>query len=174
MVVLESSQPYPGTMQSDFSQTEAPAIDDGGPMSSRAQAKAAAKAAAREEKQSARDKREAERQKVREEKRELKDLRWAVERHRINETEWRRLRDLQLLHGKEGWRQFTLELLPLWKQCQFSNHGSAPPADLFTELFPQANGKKLRALTTRPTPGAPRKQRRDAGIAQPSRKGARE
>jgi hypothetical protein len=173
VVVLESSQPYLGTMPSDFSQTDAPAIDDGGPMSSRAQAKAAAKAAAREEKQSARDKREAERQKVREEKRELKDLRWAVERHRINETEWRRLRDLQLLHGKEGWRQFTLELLPLWKQCQFSNHGSAPPADLFTELFPQANGKKLRALTTRPTPGAPRKQRRDAGIAHPSRKGAR-
>ena len=31
-------------MPSDFSQTYAPAVDDGGPMSSRAQAKAAAKA----------------------------------------------------------------------------------------------------------------------------------
>ena len=162
-------------MQSAFDLTDSPSAPaaDGGPLSSRAQAKAEAKAAAEAEKQSARDKREAERQKVREEKRELKDLRWAVERHRINETEWRRLRDLQLLHGKEGWRQFTLELLPVWKQCQFSNHGSAPPADLFAELFPQANSKNLRALTTRATPGAPRKQRRDAGTAQPSRKGAR-
>lgn len=157
----------------DANDTPHPHTADGGPLSSRARAKAEAKAAAKEEKQSARDQREAERQKVREEKRELKDLRWAVERHRINETEWRRLRDLQLLHGKEGWRQFTLELLPLWKACQRTNKGSAPPADLFTELFPQANGKKLRALTTRATPGAPRKQRRDAGIAQPSRKGVK-
>lgn len=154
---------------STFKQDSATQLDDGF-MSSRAKARMEAKTAAQEEKQSARDKREAERRQLREDKRELKDLRWAVERHRLNETEWRRLHQLQLLHGKEGMRQYKFDLLPMWMDCQDKNKGCQPPADLFPEGFPQANSKKLRALTTRATPGAPRKKRRDAGVAQPSRK----
>ena len=121
-------------MQSDFSQTYAPAIDDGGPMSSRAQAKAAAKAAAEDDKLSARDQREEDRRRIRNEKRELRDLRYIAANHTIppadGERFWTDLKKLQLEHGKEGITEFWWALVPKWEQHQLTRGGALCPKHL--------------------------------------------
>jgi len=128
--------------------------------------------------------REAEREQLRLEKRHLRDLRWAIERSRIEATDWADLLTLQQAHGKEGPLQLWRELVPYWRDCQRVNKG----ADIPAELFPQATGIFPRALSedaprvaasvasrapanrAKPGKGAPRKRRSDAGKAQPSRK----
>jgi hypothetical protein len=122
------------------------------------------------------DAREAEREALRLEKRHLRDLRWAVERSSIEASDWADLLALQAAHGKEGPLQVWRELVPYWRACQQLNGG----ADIPAELFPQATGVfsrtpepvKAPANRTKPTPGAPRKRRSDAGKRQPSRKEA--
>ena len=122
------------------------------------------------------DAREAEREALRLEKRHLRDLRWAVERSSIEASDWADLLALQAAHGKEGPLQLWRELVPYWRACQQLNGG----ADIPAELFPQATGVfsrtpepvKAPANRTKPTPGAPRKRRSDAGKRQPSRKEA--
>ena len=128
--------------------------------------------------------REAEREQLRLEKRHLRDLRWAIERARIEATDWADVLTLQQAHGKEGPLQLWRELVPYWRDCQRVNKG----ADIPAELFPQATGIFPRALSedaprvaasvasrapanrAKPGKGAPRKRRSDAGKAQPSRK----
>ena len=121
-------------MQSDFSQTYAPAIDDGGSMSSRAQAKAAAKAAAEDDKLSARDQREEDRRRIRNEKRELRDLRYIAANHTIPPADaeqfWTDLKTLQLEHGKEGVTEFWWALVPEWEKHQLSRGGGLCPSHL--------------------------------------------
>ena len=118
--------------------------------------------------------REAEREQLRLEKRHLRDLRWAVERSTMEESDWADLLTLQAEHGKEGPLQLWRELVPYWRDCQRLNGG----ADIPAELFPQATGIFPRTEKAPAAPanrvkagkGAPRKQRSDAGKAQPSRK----
>jgi hypothetical protein len=120
--------------------------------------------------------REAEREQLRLEKRHLRDLRWAIERSTIEASDWADLLSLQAAHGKEGPIQLWRELIPYWRDCQRINGG----ADIPPELFPQATGLfsrtpepvKAPVNRTKPTPGAPRKRRSDAGKRQPSRKEA--
>jgi hypothetical protein len=122
------------------------------------------------------DAREAEREQLRLEKRHLRDLRWAVERSTLEASDWADLLALQAAHGKEGPLQLWRELVPYWRASQALNGG----ADIPPELFPQATGifprtfepVKAPANRTKPTPGAPRKRRSDAGKRQPSRKEA--
>lgn len=114
-----------------------------------------------------RDQRELEREQTRLEKRHLRDLRWAVERSVIVESDWADLLALQQQHGKEGPLQLWRELIPYWSQCQALNGGAVCPPS----LFPQDICKNLRANpqqgpTTRKAPGAPRKQRADRGKAR--------
>ena len=124
-----------------------------------------------------REAREAEREHLRLMKRHHRDLRWAVERSRLEASDWADLLALQAELGKEGPLQLWRELVPYWRQCQALNGG----ADLPSELFPQATG--LFSRGTSPTPaapvtrttagkGSPRKVRSDAGVAKPSRKGS--
>ena len=118
------------------------------------------------------DAREAEREHLRLEKRHLRDLRWAVERSRIEASDWADLLALQAAHGKEGPLQLWRELVPYWRQSQKLNGG----ADIPAELFPQATG--IFPRDAEPTPaspivrvraakGAARKVRSDAGITKP-------
>ena len=111
-----------------------------------------------------RDAREQQREQIRLEKRHLKDLRWALERSTVKASDWSDLLHLQQSHGKEGPMQLWQELIPYWSQCQALNGGTPCPPS----LFPQAICKKSRGSgpTSRPTPGAPRKKRSDAGKAQ--------
>lgn len=114
-----------------------------------------------------RDAREAERERTRLEKRMLRDLRWAVERSIVMESDWSDLIALQQQHGKEGPLQLFRELLPYWSQCQTLNGGTPCPP----ELFPQTICEKVRATpkqgpTTRKAPGSPRKVRTDRGKAR--------
>ena len=121
-----------------------------------------------------RETREAEREQLRLEKRHLRDLRWAVERSTIEESDWADLLTLQQAHGKEGPLQLWRELVPYWRDCQRLNNG----ADIPPDLFPQATGVfsrtpqavKAPANRVKASPGSPRKKRSDAGRAQPSRK----
>lgn len=119
--------------------------------------------------------REAEREQLRLEKRHLRDLRWAVERSTLEESDWADLLALQAEHGKEGPLQLWRELVPYWRDCQRLNGGADIPAELFpqaTGLFPRTPEPTPAAPVTRQKPGkgAPRKRRSDAGKAQPSRK----
>lgn len=111
-----------------------------------------------------RDQREQQREQIRLEKRHLKDLRWALERSTVQASDWSDLIQLQQAHGKEGPMQLWQELIPYWSQCQTLNGGTPCPPN----LFPQAICRKTRndGPTSRPTPGAPRKKRSDAGKAQ--------
>jgi hypothetical protein len=122
------------------------------------------------------DAREAEREQLRLEKRHLRDLRWAVERSSIEASDWADLLALQAAHGKEGPLQLWRELVPYWRACQQLNGGADIPSDLFpqaTGLFPRTpEPVKAPVNRAKPTPGAPRKRRSDAGKRQPSRKGA--
>lgn len=122
-----------------------------------------------------REAREAEREALRLEKRHLRDLRWAVERSRIEASDWADLLTLMQLHAKEGPLQLFRELLPYWRDCQRVNGGADIPASLFpqaTGLFPRdtASAPAAPANRAKPGKGAPRKRRSDAGKAQPSRK----
>jgi hypothetical protein len=120
-----------------------------------------------------REAREAEREHLRLMKRHHRDLRWAVERSRLEASDWADLLALQAELGKEGPLQLWRELVPYWRQCQALNGG----ADLPSELFPQATGVFPRDTSpapvtrTKPGKGSPRKVRSDAGITKPSRKG---
>jgi hypothetical protein len=132
----------------------------------------------RERKQLAADQREQEREQLRLEKRHLRDLRWAIERSRIEASDWADLLTLQQAHGKEGPLQLWRELVPYWRDCQRVNKGADIPAELFPqamELFPRdaASAPAAPANRAKPGKGAPRKVRSDAGKAQPSRKGAK-
>lgn len=114
-----------------------------------------------------RDAREQQREQIRLEKRMLRDLRWAVERSTVKESDWSDLIALQQQHGKEGPLQLFRELLPYWSQCQILNGGTPCPA----ELFPQNICEKTRTIpqrgpTTRKSPGSPRKVRTDRGKAR--------
>lgn len=114
-----------------------------------------------------RDAREAERERTRLEKRMLRDLRWAVERSTVMESDWSDLIALQQQYGKEGPLQLFRELLPYWSQCQVMNGGTPCPPS----LFPQNICEKTRTTpkqgpTTRKAPGAPRKTRTDNGKAR--------
>ena len=129
----------------------------------------------RERKQLAADQRELEREQLRLEKRHLRDLRWAIERSRIEATDWADLLALWQAHGKEGPLQLWRELVPYWRDCQRVNKGADIPAELFPqamELFPRdtASAPAAPANRAKPGKGAPRKRRSDAGKAQPSRK----
>lgn len=129
----------------------------------------------RERKALQRDQREAEREALRLEKRHLRDLRWAVERSRIEASDWADLLTLQAAHGKEGPLQLWRELVPYWRDCQRVNGGADIPASLFpqaTGIFPRDTASAPAAPNNRAKPGkgAPRKVRSDAGKAQPSRK----
>ena len=126
----------------------------------------------RERKQLVADQREQEREQLRLEKRHLRDLRWAIERSRIEATDWADLLTLQQAHGKEGPLQLWRELVPYWRDCQRVNGGADIPASLFpqaTGLFPRDTASAP-ANRAKPGKGAPRKVRSDAGKAQPSRK----
>jgi hypothetical protein len=119
-----------------------------------------------------REAREAEREALRLEKRHLRDLRWAVERSRIETSDWADLLTLQQAHGKEGPLQLWRELVPYWRDCQRVNGGADVPPSLFpqaTGIFPRDAAEAPRSRQ-KPGKGAPRKQRSDAGKAQPSRK----
>jgi hypothetical protein len=121
------------------------------------------------------DQREQEREQLRLEKRHLRDLRWAIERSRIEATDWADLLTLQQAHGKEGPLQLWRELVPYWRDCQRVNKGADIPAELFPqamELFPRdtASAPAAPANRAKSGKGAPRKRRSDAGKAQPSRK----
>jgi hypothetical protein len=128
----------------------------------------------RERKQLAVDAREQEREQLRLEKRHLRDLRWAVERSTIEQSDWADLLTLQQEHGKEGPLQLWRELVPYWRACQRCNGGADIPAELFpqaTGIFPR-NDQPVKAPANRvkASPGSARKTRSDAGKAQPSRK----
>jgi hypothetical protein len=119
-----------------------------------------------------RESREAEREHLRLMKRHHRDLRWAVERSRLEASDWADLLALQAELGKEGPLQLWRELIPYWRQCQALNGG----ADLPAEFFPQATGVFSRDTSNAPTApatrakagkGSPRKVRSDAGIAKP-------
>ena len=120
-----------------------------------------------------REAREAEREHLRLMKRHHRDLRWAVERSKLEASDWADLLALQAELGKEGTLQLWRELVPYWRQCQALNGG----ADLPAELFPQATGVFTRATSgdaltapvtrTKAGKGSPRKVRSDAGIAKP-------
>jgi hypothetical protein len=132
----------------------------------------------RERKQLAADQREQEREQLRLEKRHLRDLRWAIERSRIEARDWADLLTLQQAHGKEGPLQLWRELVPYWRDCQRVNGGADIPASLFPQamgIFPRdtASAPAAPANRAKPGKGAPRKRRSDAGKAQPSRKGAK-
>lgn len=122
------------------------------------------------------DAREQEREQVRLEKRMLRDLRWAVERSTIQESDWRDLLALHQQYGKEGPLQMIAEVIPYWRDCQRVNKGADLPQHVLSEVFPQAMGLFSRtshqapATRTKATKGAARKQRSDAGKRQPSRK----
>jgi hypothetical protein len=122
------------------------------------------------------DAREAEREQLRLEKRHLRDLRWAVERSTLEASDWADLLALQAAHGKEGPLQVWRELVPYWRASQALNGGADIPSDLFpqaTGIFPRTpEPVKAPANRAKPTPGAPRKRRSDAGKRQPSRKEA--
>jgi len=128
----------------------------------------------RERKAFQRDQREAEREQLRLEKRHLRDLRWAIERSTIEASDWADLLALQAEHGKEGPLQLWREFVPYWRDCQRLNGGADIPAELFpqaTGLFPRTEKDPAApANRAKPGKGAPRKQRSDAGKAQPSRK----
>jgi hypothetical protein len=128
----------------------------------------------RERKDLARDQREAEREALRLEKRHLRDLRWAVERSTLEESDWADLLSLQQAHGKEGPLQLWRELVPYWRDCQRLNDGADIPPELFpqgTGLFPRTpQAAKAPVNRVKASPGSPRKKRSDAGKAQPSRK----
>jgi hypothetical protein len=118
-----------------------------------------------------REAREADREQLRLEKRHLRDLRWAVERSRIEASDWADLLALQAAHGKEGPLQLWRELVPYWRQSQLLNGG----ADIPAELFPQATGIFSRDAETPPAApavrvragkGAARKVRSDSGLAR--------
>lgn len=105
-------------------------------------------------------------------KRHHRDLRWAVERSRLEASDWADLMALQAELGKEGPLQLWRELVPYWRQCQALNGG----ADLPAELFPQATGVFPRDTSPAPAApvtrtkagkGSPRKVRSDSGIAKP-------
>jgi len=124
-----------------------------------------------------REAREAEREHLRLMKRHHRDLRWAVERSRLEASDWADLLALQGELGKEGPLQLWRELVPYWRQCQKLNGG----ADIPSALFPQARGVFPREPETVPAApatrakagkGSPRKVRSDAGVAKPSRKGS--
>ena len=121
----------------------------------------------RERKQLAADQREQEREQLRLEKRHLRDLRWAIERSRIEATDWADLLTLQQAHGKEGPLQLWRELVPYWRDCQRINGG----ADIPKDLIPQGEAGILENYSqkisrdkpaSRKAPGAPRKKRTDA------------
>lgn len=120
--------------------------------------------------------REAEREQLRLEKRHLRDLRWAIERSSVEASDWADLLALQQAHGKEGPLQLWRELVPYWRDCQRINGGADIPASLFpqaTGIFPRGTAGDTPAAPanrTKPSKGAPRKRRSDAGKAQPSRK----
>ena len=121
------------------------------------------------------DQREQEREQLRLEKRHLRDLRWAIERSKIEASDWADLLTLQQAHGKEGPLQLWRELVPYWRDCQRVNGGADIPASLFpqaTGIFPRDAASAPAAPVNRAKPGkgAPRKVRSDAGKAQPSRK----
>ena len=119
------------------------------------------------------DQREQEREQLRLEKRHLRDLRWAIERSRIEASDWADLLTLQQAHGNEGPLQLWRELVPYWRDCQRVNKGADIPAELFpqaTGLFPRTTAGDAPANRAKPGKGAPRKRRSDAGKAQPSRK----
>ena len=116
------------------------------------------------------DAREAEREHLRLEKRHLRDLRWAVERSRIEASDWADLLALQAAHGKEGPLQLWRELVPYWRQSQKLNGGADIPAELFpqaTGIFPRTDQPPAPANRTRSSKGASRKRRSDAGITKP-------
>jgi hypothetical protein len=124
-----------------------------------------------------REAREAEREHQRLMKRHHRDLRWAVERSKLEASDWADLLALQAELGKEGPLQLWRELIPYWRQCQALNGG----ADLPAELFPQATGVFSRDTSPAPAApatrakagkGSPRKVRSDAGVAKPSRRGS--
>ena len=134
------------------------------------------------------DAREQEREEIRLQKRMLRDLRWAVERSTIQESDWRDLLALHQQYGKEGPLQMVAEVIPYWRDCQRVNKGADLPQVVLSEVFPQAMGlfsrtsgglspsaanvvSRAPATRTKATKGAPRKQRSDAGKRQPSRKG---
>jgi len=119
--------------------------------------------------------REAEREQLRLEKRHLRDLRWAIERSRVESLDWADLLTLQAAHGKEGPLQLFRELVPYWRDCQRINGGADIPPDLFPQdmgIFPRTPEPVPAAPVnrTKAGKGAPRKRRSDAGKAQPSRK----
>jgi hypothetical protein len=122
-----------------------------------------------------REAREAEREHLRLMKRHHRDLRWAVERSKLEASDWADLLALQAELGKEGPLQLWRELVPYWRQCQALNGG----ADLPAELFPQATGLFPRDTSAAPVApatrakagkGSPRKVRSDAGITKPRTK----
>jgi hypothetical protein len=130
-----------------------------------------------------REAREAEREHLRLMKRHHRDLRWAVERSRLEASDWADLLALQAELGKEGPLQLWRELVPYWRQCQALNGGADLPAELFpqaTGIFPRATSgdaptvavseaSRPTAPATRAKPGkgSPRKVRSDAGITKP-------
>jgi hypothetical protein len=103
-------------------------------MSSRAQAKAEAKAAAREEKQSASDQREEDRRRIRNEKRDLRDRRYILENHTVapadGEQFWTDFWNLQKEHGKEGPAEFWWKVVPKLEQNQLTRGGALCPSHL--------------------------------------------
>ena len=120
-----------------------------------------------------REAREDEREQLRLEKRHLRDLRWAVERSRIEASDWADLLALQAAHGKEGPLQLWRELVPYWRQSQRLNGGADIPAELFpqvTGIFPRAadtdTAPAAPAVRVRAGKGSPRKVRSDAGRAR--------
>ena len=119
-----------------------------------------------------REAREAEREHLRLMKRHHRDLRWCVERSRLEASDWADLLALQAELGKEGPLQLWRELIPYWRQCQALNGGADLPSDLFpqaTGVFPRDTSPAPAAPATRSKAGkgAPRKVRSDAGITKP-------
>jgi hypothetical protein len=122
----------------------------------------------RERKQLAVDAREQEREQLRLEKRYLRDLRWAVERSTIEESDWADLLTLHQQHGKEGPLQLWRELVPYWNTSQKLNGGAECPKSLIPEresgILDNYSQKIARTKpTSRKAPGQPRKKRTDAG-----------
>lgn len=116
------------------------------------------------------DAREQEREQIRLEKRMLRDLRWAVERSTIKESDWADLLALHQQYGKEGPMQMVAEVIPYWRDCQRVNKGADLPQDVLSKVFPQAMGlfsrtsHKAPATRTKATKGTSRKKRSDAGV----------
>lgn len=112
------------------------------------------------------DAREQEREQIRLEKRMLRDLRWAVERSTIKESDWADLLSLHQQYGKEGPMQMWAEIIPYWRACQRVNKGADIPEALFPQdmgLFPRTS-QKAPATRTKATKGTSRKKRSDAGV----------